>query len=75
MVELVEDILPQIPPLGDALEQAMPFAVQYRYPHEPIELAELEEQAVQAVATMRQVRAIVRKSLGLQDELRISNTG
>lgn len=68
LLDRTKDLLPRLQEHQTAIEATMPFVTTLRYPHDPIEMTELAEDAEQAAAVMREVRAIVRESLGLRDE-------
>ena len=68
LVRRSSDLLPELHQHRLAIEDVMPFVASLRYPHEPIEMVELEEEAKQAAETMRGVRSIVRRHLGAPDE-------
>ena len=68
LIDLVEDLVPELRPLRESLDQASPFAASHRCPPATVAATEIEADAEQAAETMRAVRTIVRRWLGIPGE-------
>ena len=62
------DLLPGLAPHRADIEAIVPYAVTMRYPHDVIELADLVEEAEQALTTLETARQIIRSTLGFPTE-------
>ncbi|HEV2066994.1 MAG TPA: HEPN domain-containing protein [Thermomicrobiales bacterium] len=66
---LTDDLLPELASAWPAIEEIMPYVVTLRYPHDPMELGDMTEEAEQAVATMTSARSVVRAALGMTGDM------
>ena len=62
------DLVPGLAPHRADIEAIVPYAVTMRYPHDMIELADLVEEAEQALTSLETARQIIRSTLGFPTE-------